>query len=633
MAFETSEIVSLEEIEALARQESVRQRDFFVGVEHLFIALTRLNGVVRDVLATLQASPDYLRDQIRQVAGGGDVVRFDVDPPLTPRARVIMEAAQRLVREKDEDVPERALLFAIIDEGDNLPLRVLSAKGIHPEELREQVLGWSQETRAYIPLPEVIQGAGLDDEQQTIVQRMFRGYAQVQIERMLTEGTNSYSGSTVMLVKPIHADGRTDLLVVVKLFDRQSILWEKKRYDKYVHDRLPAKAARITADPMLPDNSRLGGLKYTFIRGLNDTAPVNLGQYIREHDGQATAAFLRDKLYAGFKETWWGQRQQYHFEAWKEYDLVLPPALTVEASDRPARYTLTPGSDLTRAMVGDVVSLDGFFVTQIKRATNDLQLAMGPETAAVNYTNRVKVRGLDLDSQPHYRGQIIESLTVRVTGTRADMLQEYVQRIEPDFNVMAERIPIGPDGESAPNPLRHYQKLLSKQVLGTVSTIHGDLHIGNVLVGEDRDAYLIDFEWARDGHTLFDWAVLETSILIDHVAGKIGDDWASARRTVGLIGQLNEGEQIDPGDPLADGLRGVRAVREIVQELLSDARNWSEYFVPLALCALRVVSWTNRSLGARRLAYLASALAVGKGEQAYQVYLQTSSDVTIDQTR
>ena len=44
-----------------------------------------------------------------------------------------------------------------------------------------------------------------------------------------------------------------------------------------------------------------------------------------------------------------------------------------------------------------------------------------------------------------------------------------------------------------------------------MSKIHGDLHLGNILIGPAGDAWLIDFEWTRLGHTLLDWAGLEAA--------------------------------------------------------------------------------------------------------------------------
>jgi hypothetical protein len=78
--------------------------------------------------------------------------------------------------------------------------------------------------------------------------------------------------------------------------------------------------------------------------------------------------------------------------------------------------------------------------------------------------------------------------------------------------------------------------------------------------------------------------------------------------------------------PLADAFRPIIEVRRIAAELLAEPGRWLEYHVALSLCALRVTSWTNRSLAARRLGYLVSALAMGAARDRAQPH--TAGDLT-----
>src|SRR5260221_699386 len=132
------------------------------------------------------------------------------------------------------------------------------------------------------------------------------------------------------VVRPFQADGRSDALDVVKIAERQSILWEKKRYDSFVKDTLPPTTARIEADPALPDRVPLGGLKYTFVRFRGEDLPVSLRDFTENHIAGDVAAFLWEALYNGFREAWWGQAQPYRFAAWQEYEFLLPPTLVVD---------------------------------------------------------------------------------------------------------------------------------------------------------------------------------------------------------------------------------------------------------------------------------------------------------------
>src|SRR5258708_33098650 len=151
--------------------------------------------------------------------------------------------------------------------------------------------------------------------------------------------------------------------------------------------------------------------------------------------------------------------------------------------------------------------------------------------------------------------------------------------------MLAETIPYDTSAtERLPNPLRRYARILDQRISGTLSTIHGDLHMGNILIGPGGEAWLIDFEWTRDGHTLFDWAVLEVSLLIDHVAVAIGPSWDDAWEAIRLLDRLNRSGGIAQAidSELVEALRPIVEIRRVVAELLASHNSWTEYQVPLA---------------------------------------------------
>jgi len=645
--------VSLQDIEEIARQESAKMQHFYIGVEHLFIALTMLDGgASADIFEQRELSAPYLCYITQDLTGHGEGMRYWTGYRYTPRAMSVLVRARELSDTVQPD--ERALLIAILEEGDNIPARALQEVGIDLPKLLDDARHWSgsQDVVKLPPVP-LKRGEKLsdnewailqqmfqqgDDERQ-VLQQMFQKYAAIEIEHLFQGG---FSGSVVMLVRPVQPDGRFDAEVVVKIDERQSILWEKKRYDSYVKDTLPMMAARIESDPVLPDRSPLGGLKYTFVRLPGDDAPINLRDYAEIHTAEDLARFLREALYEGFRATWWGQAQPYRFPVWREYDFMLPPALVIQALPDDTQPMLThhlqPLEGWSRNSMlhpGDVVELNEFTVQKAKRADGILQLTAGAAPEAINRADRVEVQGLDFRVKTFYRGEVVKKITGRIVQTRDDILQKQVQALEPNFNILDDMLPFASNpGERLPNPLRRYRWVLEQHVSGTLSIIHGDLHTGNILIGPGGDAWLIDFEWTRDGHTLFDWATLETSLLIDYVMPFVGQSWDDAWKAIRLLDSLNrKGGRMDADtSPLTQAFAPIVAVRGIVTELLparqdrSDetnvsslsasqpkgfkTMNWSEYHIALALCALRVISWTNRPLIARRLAFLASALAM-----------------------
>ncbi len=626
--------ISLRDIESIARLESAKMQHFYVGVEHLFIALTKLDGgLTNGIFEQNRQSARYLRYATRELAGHGDGKRYWPGYRNTPRASTVLENAQALI-DSGIQPEERALLIAILEEGDSIPVRVLQEADVNVEALCEVVRDWSGEAQASAPAVQIDGGGQLGAEERTVLQQMFRKYDSVRIEHVFQEG---FSGSTVMLVRPHNADGRSDALVVVKIAERQAILWEKKRYDSFVKDTLPPTTARIESDPALPDKSTMGGLKYTFVRLRGEGSPVTLYEYASTHDPEDVARFIRDALYSGFRDAWWGQAQPYRFIVWHEYDFLLPPTLIVQVlppdaeTQHPARV-LRPLEDWMRngsVHTGELVELENFTAQKVKRSVGVIQMTAGAAPEAVNRASRVDVQGLDLSVKTYFRGELVRKVSGRVMQTRDDILQQQVQALEPNFNVLAEYLPYSSGGvERLPNPLRRYNRLLEQRVIGTLSTIHGDLHTGNILIGSGGDAWLIDFEWTRDGHTLFDWAVLEISLLIDHVMPSIGKGWDEVWQAVRLLDVLNrKGHLGDMGlSPLVQAFRPIGEVRTIVAELLAERDKWAEYQVALAFCALRVIGWTNRPLTARRLAYLASALAMGASRDRSEIY--TTGDLT-----
>src|SRR5262249_5224194 len=157
--------------------------------------------------------------------------------------------------------------------------------------LRKIVLDWAGQAVAQAPPVSIDSGTDFTEDQRLVLEQMFQKYDRIKIQHVFQEG---FSGSTVILVRPLHADGRSDAPVVVKLDDRQAILWEKKRYDSFVKDTLPPTTARIEAEPALPDNATLGGLKYTFVRLRGEESPINLKEYVETHDAEEVSHFLRD---------------------------------------------------------------------------------------------------------------------------------------------------------------------------------------------------------------------------------------------------------------------------------------------------------------------------------------------------
>lgn len=610
-----AESVGFQDIMGLARQESARLHHYFIGVEHLFIALTRLNGgLTNAVLEKHGLSGRFLRYSILETIGRYEDRRFWPGFPETPRARQVLQLAQD--HAGDDDVSERALLLAILDEGDSVVIRALHETGGDPQVLRQVAANWDAPLHAKVPDVPIRGDVVLDRERERVLQVMFRDYSEVEVVRELDGG---YSSAQVLLVRPRRIDRKWDAPVVVKLDDRAATLYERRRYDLHVAGTLPVGAAQLLGAPVVPDDSHFGGLRYKFVGHLDATQPISLREVALEQHTQRMNQLIR-ALYQTFGPAWWEQRTPFQFGVWREYEHVLPPALVVEvlpgAQVGSTGHVLTPLGQWSRGnlvLPGEVVALKRFAVQKLDVEDDVLHLAAGAQPEAINRSSKVEVRGLGLRRDSFLRGEILDVLVGRVVSTRDDLLLLYLQALEPEFDLRLDYIPSRHDGvPDLPNPLRAVNHLLERQVAGYLSTIHGDMHLANVLVGPQGNPWLIDFAQARDGHTLFDWALLEVSVLAHVVARLMPDGWEGIWGVIALLDSINRGEDrvLHERHRVARALTGVKTIRDVVQTCLYHPTHWNEYYIALVLLALRAMGWRTESTQARRLAFLTSALAL-----------------------
>ena len=652
--------VTLDQIVEITQQASAEQKHFYIGVEHLMSTLISLRGgLTAELLDRYGIAGDFVNRLKQESDRAVPETRHWSDFWITPRAEQVLATARRLI-EHGEQPDDRALLLAIFEDGDSLPIRLLEALEANAAAMRDEVREWAVTSRAVAPpVPILIQDARvtLDVDQERVLQTMFQDAARVFVKRSLQDG---HSGAVVLLVQPLK-DGLIGAPVIVKIDDRFTILQEKRRFDHWVKNQLPPTSARIIDEPTLPLNTRSGGLKYTFVTQSEDDAPTNLRDYALAYDADTVAEFIQKALYEPFRRYWWGQSQTgYRFRVRQEYELLLPPALIIEilptTTNVQTAYMVsarTLGAEIDQITTGSTVLLDGFVVLKVRPERGALYLSTGIQDDAEHRTSRIEVRGLKLtDAADHDNandpaatidrytpGQVLPRVIGRVIGTRTDVLQAQIQKLEVDFDLFGDGLPFGIDNHQGgatmatlPNPLQMYPRLLDRMIDGRSSPIHGDLHTGNILIGPAGDAWLIDFEWTRKGHTLFDWATLEISILIDLLAPPLDPDgraaWDDCCIAIGWIDALNRFGVVSDDVPaeIADPLTLIRQVRLIVAELLASERRWSEYFVALALCAIRVPSWPNRSLTARRLMFLMSALCIATISELDQT--ESGGDVT-----
>ena len=424
-----------------------------------------------------------------------------------------------------------------------------------------------------------------------------------------------YSEAKLLVVTPIHADNREDASVVVKIDHVDLILDEAQRYETHVKSKLPPLTARIEERPTTPEASNYAGIKYTLITDYNSN-PQDLRAILNDWNPEELGEWLKDELFPAFGRTWWQQNSPYRFQVWREYDWLLPPVLTLNLTQS---QKVTPQTHILKVPIkraklpyieyGDIVSLENFTVQKVIPEKKRIQLAIGHGTDSAR-AYQIEVNGVDFDEQAYYRGEVIDRVVGTVWKTRQESLMHTIKGLEPDFPI--DGTVIQGDGvyyEKLPNPLTTYEEVLDYHVNGAVSTIHGDLHLGNIMIGPNNSAFLIDFAHTRDGHTIFDWANLEMSLFGDVVMPKVGDSWDDIRKVIGYVATLNKDNSFPDGNAkLVQVLSAVRKVRSIAKECLFNDESWVEYYIALALSALRATTWETMPITGRRFMFMLSAL-------------------------
>ena len=605
-------------------------RHHYLGVEHLFIAMLQIQGgITSSIIEDYGLTAEYVIDAIRRKTDKGTNQRLWAGFPYTPRTEIILDITNDLAMDsKLTEATERELLVAILTEHESLPIRVLQALGLNLKAATLSALGYDpkrepQTPDIHIEFAETFTTTQpIEREQLFVLRRMFNSHKTIRVEQRLT----GFSGALVLVVTPIQADFHEDAPIVVKIHDADSILDEVHRYETHVKNALPLQTARLEDNPVKPETSELAGIKYTLVAQAGGI-PMDLRHRVQNSGTSELSHLLQKELYSQFKITWWQEKRPFRFQAWKEYDWILPPLLTLDfipENDQPEMPLVVKvpinraklKTKLTDLKFGDDVVLENFTVQKVDKEHNLLKLAVGFGSEADKRAYKIELRGVNNLSKTFYRGEVIDSLSGTVWKTRYDLMLDAVRDLEPDFDPVDRWISL--DEMQLPNPLLAYENLLDRQINGTMSKIHGDLHLGNIIVGPNNSIWLIDFGHTRDGHTLFDWATLEVSLLGDALMTLLDSDWNSARNVVKcLIAASSGNDNFTDNDHILRTVEAVAAVRKVVQECLATEDNWYEYFVALALCALRAISWKSMSLGGRRVLYLVSAMAIFEMNRKY----------------
>ncbi len=128
-----------------AIDEAVHLHHNFIGTEHLYNALSKIEGgLTQRLLLAARLDPRATRNAIRRDALAGETEPDD-EPPFTPRAyRVLAKAVYHADIYNTDDsgeerIQEAHLLLALLQEGEGIPVRRLLALGVNVDSWIEQL--------------------------------------------------------------------------------------------------------------------------------------------------------------------------------------------------------------------------------------------------------------------------------------------------------------------------------------------------------------------------------------------------------------------------------------------------------------------------------------------------------------
>lgn len=153
----------VEQIRQAAEEDARRLGHSWLGVEHLFLAILRIEGgLTAEVLEGLGHRASELRHRLREHVGAGRVTGREL--AVTPRAGRVIEAAGMLAEQQGVAPGELHLALAIIQDGANAAVRVLAAEGVDIERFGEELQrAWVRRQRG--------RGAGTGQEEGPVLER------------------------------------------------------------------------------------------------------------------------------------------------------------------------------------------------------------------------------------------------------------------------------------------------------------------------------------------------------------------------------------------------------------------------------------------------------------------------------
>lgn len=468
-----------------------------------------------------------------------------------------------------------------------------------------------------LPLIELKPGLEIELEpaQEKLLQYLFDDCRYVVIEREFGGG---YTSTRVFLATPWR---ETELApLVVKIGPLDLINDEKDRFKTFVAERLPLMPAEIKR---FIRHEPLAAIAYTYLGGVAlGPGTCSLRDYYRQHPADQILEVLRHLLEA-LGECWYEKRRLIskprYFKT--DYGRFFPAdlILTLDALNQtewPASPDYnhfpvnTPPWKYEQIKPGQAVQLDGFVVTALGNTWIEVTAPEGSFRVRLNFKPSQSDWPEVSKGQPLWlRGQVVSN--------RQDELERitaaaFAGVAEVELNPAADTVTLA--GRSYPNPLKFYPDYLNDPLPPNLSIIHGDLRPCNIVVDSYQKPWLLDFGRVGEGHILFDFVELETSlrheILSEHPFSLA--ELIDFEHRLVLASTAAELPPPPTQPDLAKAYTIIRGIRAFAAHFLSPRRGLrEEYFPALYLYTLLTLKYyRSNGLPSARHTFISATMLV-----------------------
>ncbi len=478
-------------------------------------------------------------------------------------------------------------------------------------------------------------------ETTSILAHMFVGYERVEIKAEFNSG---FSGSRVLLVQPIK--DHPVLQAVVKLAPLHLIEQEWQAYQRHIYERVFG-VARIEGEVVCPPGSSWGGLRYPFVGG--GVFKIE-SLYELCHDAPLKDIWhvFENRLFRHLEPIWNAHTAYSGFQFQGSYDLLLPVNLLIEPATLPSGTTSyclksdqVPYDANQTIKSGDYITLNGFVISEINQAKNEITLNV-PNATPAHHIPPISYR-MRLSAVPNIESyavnDTIDLITGRVVATRQELLEGDAEAIlGRDVNLKGSHLRLsGASSATLPNPLNILPDLLHATREVNVSIVHGDLNLENVLIdSEARTVSLIDFALSRQDHVLHDFLRLETGL----ITRVLSEECAKNKPPQEIIQRVYEllhaaatsatpfgiPEELEPElKKIFVMLLTIRKQaakyllkgKKETEQTLSDSEAWREYYDGLTIYLLSTLKFKNLPLLAKQIAFWGAATASHLAQTAF----------------